>query len=350
VDRQIQIVTIEARRVDQQVAVNLQHEQPLEMDQVQTVETKREVCVPTIEYHERQVPDITTHVIEREVHVPKVLRVERPEFVPQVQNVHLRREELVPVVKEVHRAIPKYDITYHEKEIKVGPRYMHMSEDIEEEFESGPVTYGAPQAGYSSSQAVTYGSQQVTEYASRGFVEPVAGGQIGMSGQAVTYGAPAASTAYTSSYTQQGISGGQAYGMGNQALTLEISILHATGLKDMNWSADSMWVQCQSVRDHNSAHKHDKVQHIQTKQITGTKDPVDNKALDVTWNETHQLGGWFVGETLEFVMYDKGLISSKTEGKAHISSDDFYPNGFEGMISIEGLPNAALAVRIVPLQ
>jgi len=70
--------------------------------------------------------------------------------------------------------------------------------------------------------------------------------------------------------------------------------------------------------------------------------------LNPVWNETHELEPWHQGEPLEFTVYDKGLIGSKTEGKATLPAEMFFnnPNGFYGPIPISGLPHALLMVGV----
>jgi hypothetical protein len=53
---------------------------------------------------------------------------------------------------------------------------------------------------------------------------------------------------------------------------------------------------------------------------------------------------------LEFTICDKGVVGSKTEGKAVLSSEYFYPDGFEGDVPIDGLEHASLYVRIYPVD
>merc|ERR1712008_125797 len=64
------------------------------------------------------------------------------------------------------------------------------------------------------------------------------------------------------------------------------------------------------------------------------------------WDETLELESWQPGQTLEFTVYDKGLLGSKTEGKALLPSEFFYPHGFQGMLAIIGLPDAKLNVEV----
>merc|ERR1712008_633270 len=46
-----------------------------------------------------------------------------------------------------------------------------------------------------------------------------------------------------------------------------------------------------------------------------TKPVTDGDTQNPFWGETHTWGPWHEGEPLEFTVYDKSLIGSKTEGK-----------------------------------
>jgi len=121
---------------------------------------------------------------------------------------------------------------------------------------------------------------------------------------------------------------------------LAVSILQAQGLQHMNhFTGDHPYVTCE-------------VKHMDSSMATTkveTKPVTEGDSLNPFWGETHHLGPWHQGESLEFTVYDKGLIGSKTEGKVVVSSELFYPNGFSGMLSISGLPHALLHVIIRPL-
>jgi len=121
---------------------------------------------------------------------------------------------------------------------------------------------------------------------------------------------------------------------------LAVSILQAQGLQHMNhFTGDHPYVTCE-------------VKHIDSSMATTkveTKPVTEGDSVNPFWGETHHLGPWHQGEPLEFTVYDKGLIGSKTEGKVVLSPELFYPNGFSGMLSISGLPHALLHVIIRPL-
>eukprot|EP00928_Gymnodinium_smaydae_P067709 TRINITY_DN5070_c4_g1_i1.p1 TRINITY_DN5070_c4_g1~~TRINITY_DN5070_c4_g1_i1.p1 ORF type:complete len:1035 (+),score=243.79 TRINITY_DN5070_c4_g1_i1:77-3181(+) len=118
---------------------------------------------------------------------------------------------------------------------------------------------------------------------------------------------------------------------------LQISLLGATGLKHMNMTGDNMWCDCKTK----PLKPHGKVQTIATKTLS--------KTLEPNWNETHIIDPWHEGEQLEFTVYDKGIMGSKKEGKAILHPEQFYPHGCEGQLPLEGLEEAGLSVRVVPL-
>merc|ERR1719237_1220792 len=121
---------------------------------------------------------------------------------------------------------------------------------------------------------------------------------------------------------------------------LAVSILQAHGLQHMNhFTGDHPYVTCE-VKHSDSSRTSTRVQ---TKPVT------EGDTLNPFWGETHHLGPWHQGEPLEFTVYDKGLIGSKTEGKVVLSPELFYPNGFSGMLSISGLPHALIHLIVRPL-
>jgi hypothetical protein len=115
---------------------------------------------------------------------------------------------------------------------------------------------------------------------------------------------------------------------------LKVTILSASGLKHLNFAGDKMYCRCL-------------VQGSRNKPILCETKTV-NKSLDPVWNETHDLEPWYVEDGLEFTIYDKGLVTSRKEGKASLPSKWFADGGFEGDVPIEGLPDALLHVRVLP--
>jgi len=118
--------------------------------------------------------------------------------------------------------------------------------------------------------------------------------------------------------------------------TLNVHILRAEGLKHMNhFTGDHPYVSCGIKRASGV---------VETK--AETKPVTEGDVLNPVWDETLELESWQPGEALEFVLYDKGLLGAKTEGKALLPSEFFHPNGFEGMLAIIGLPDAKLNVEV----
>jgi len=121
---------------------------------------------------------------------------------------------------------------------------------------------------------------------------------------------------------------------------LAVSILQAHGLKHMNnFTGDNPYVTCE-VKHLDAAAE---TTRVETNQVS------EGDTLNPFWGETHNVEPWCEGESLEFTVYDKGLVASKTEGKAVLPPDLFFPQGFSGMIAISGLPHALLHVIVRPL-
>merc|ERR1719336_3496371 len=135
-----------------------------------------------------------------------------------------------------------------------------------------------------------------------------------------------------------GAYGGGAYGTG--AYKLAVSIIQAQGLKHMNhFTGDHPYVVCEV--------KHAAHRERRTKVETKPQTQGDTLGHMCLWNETHELEPWHPGEPLEFTIYDKGLIGSKTEGKASLPGELFsQPSGFSGTLPIAGLSQALLYVAV----
>jgi hypothetical protein len=120
---------------------------------------------------------------------------------------------------------------------------------------------------------------------------------------------------------------------------LGISILEAHGLQHLNhFTGDHPYVTCE-IKHSDKARS----TRIETKPVT------QGDMQNPFWGETHYLNSWHPGEPLEFSIYDKGLMGSKTEGKAVLPAELFSAQGFTGMIPISGLPHAVLHVIVRPL-
>jgi len=155
-----------------------------------------------------------------------------------------------------------------------------------------------------------------------------------------TYTAAPSSTTYMQQPQTYMVQGGQPYGttgsVGTNAYKLAVTIVHAQGLRQLNhFTGDHPYVMCEVK--HNSSHKRTK---FETKPVT------TGDTLNPIWSETQELEPWHEGEPLEFTIYDKGLIGSKTEGKAMLTPEMFFPNGYNGMVAISGLPQALLNVSV----
>jgi len=113
---------------------------------------------------------------------------------------------------------------------------------------------------------------------------------------------------------------------------LLVHIVRAEGLQHMNhFTGDHPYCVCE-------------VQHID-KSVQATKvetQPVTSgDTLNPVWDEAWEIEPWYQGEALEFTVYDKGVLGKKTEGKVVLASETFFPNGFNGALSISGLENIA---------
>jgi len=164
--------------------------------------------------------------------------------------------------------------------------------------------------------------------------------------QTQTYGAaPVYASPPSPTYMQQPqtymMQGGQMYGAGaygTGAYKLAVSIIQAQGLKHMNnFTGDHPYVVCEVKH---AAHRERRTK-VETKPVTM------GDTMNPLWNETHELEPWHPGEPLEFSVYDKGLLGSKTEGKATLPGEHFsQPNGFSGALPIAGLSHALLYVAV----
>merc|ERR1719189_671494 len=120
---------------------------------------------------------------------------------------------------------------------------------------------------------------------------------------------------------------------------LAVSILQAHGLQHMNhFTGDHPYVSCEVKGV--DGYSHTKVE---------TKPATEGDTLNPFWGETLTIDPWHLGDNLEFTVYDKGLISSKTEGKVALPHELFYPAGFSGMLLVSGLPQALLHVIVRPM-
>eukprot|EP00929_Paragymnodinium_shiwhaense_P021552 TRINITY_DN14020_c0_g1_i2.p1 TRINITY_DN14020_c0_g1~~TRINITY_DN14020_c0_g1_i2.p1 ORF type:complete len:838 (+),score=190.53 TRINITY_DN14020_c0_g1_i2:100-2613(+) len=117
---------------------------------------------------------------------------------------------------------------------------------------------------------------------------------------------------------------------------LQVTFIQAFGLKHLNFLGDKMIATC-SVKQ---KFKRDVVGPMECKTA------VVRKSVDPYWNETHELG-WNRGDSLEFSVFDQGLLNKKLEGKVIVPADVFYPNGFVGEVPLSGVSKAKLHISIM---
>merc|ERR1719433_812947 len=157
-----------------------------------------------------------------------------------------------------------------------------------------------------------------------------------------TYASPTMQTVLEPVATNM-MGGVQTYGAGGAfgagPFILGVTVMQAQNLKHLNhFTGDKPYVVCEVK--HNS--HHEKRTMAQTKEVTigDTSNPV--------WNEYLELEPWHPGEKLDFTIYDKGLLGSRTEGKAELPGEMFFPNpnGWTGALPIEGHPEMMLQVGV----
>jgi len=122
---------------------------------------------------------------------------------------------------------------------------------------------------------------------------------------------------------------------GDSPQKLAVSILEAHDLQQMNhFTGDHPYVVCEVVG---------KGLKVETKPVT------EGQTMSPFWGETHTLDPYCPGDSLEFTVYDKGLLGAKTEGRVLLPPELIYPHGFSGMLRISGLPHALLHIIVRPL-
>lgn len=68
-------------------------------------------------------------------------------------------------------------------------------------------------------------------------------------------------------------------------------------------------------------------------------------SLNPMWNEVHELEPWYVGDRLEFAVYDKGLMGSRIMGKAELATEHIQ-RGFAGELSLDAALGSVLHVMV----
>merc|ERR1719507_1255429 len=125
--------------------------------------------------------------------------------------------------------------------------------------------------------------------------------------------------------------------MAGVSYRLQVVVDRAEGLQHMNhFTGDRPYVVCEVKHSDKKA----EMTAAETKPVT------EGDTLNPVWNEVLELQPWQPGEVLEFTVYDKGLMGSKTEGKVMLPSEVFFPHSFRGTVGIIGLPNAKLRIEV----
>merc|ERR1719433_2442296 len=77
---------------------------------------------------------------------------------------------------------------------------------------------------------------------------------------------------------------------------------------------------------------------------------VISNELNPVWNCTGEIGGFMDGDVLRFTVMDKDTFPNPDDflGKAELTAQDFYPNGFHGALSLaDSKTQASLTVMVV---
>jgi hypothetical protein len=114
---------------------------------------------------------------------------------------------------------------------------------------------------------------------------------------------------------------------------LLVTIVRATGLVSQHAAGDHFFCVC-AVDD--SELQADNV--CQTSEAT-TTEPV--------WEQTLALD-WRIGEPLVITIYGRSVANTREVGRVVMHSMDFFPSGWSGPLSIEGVPEAELEIHIEP--
>jgi hypothetical protein len=228
--------------------------------------------------------------------------------------------EAAPATSTAYQAPQAYTTS------QVTPATYEAAPAISTAYQAAPatsITYAAPTSPLTTQSPVTYTSG------------------AGSTQAPMTYSAAQPSQPYVVQGVQPGLAGvtmSPTSVAGPQRLA--VSILQAHGLQHMNhFTGDHPYVTCQVKH----LGHHDRTTRVETKTVT------EGDVQNPFWGETHHLDPWHMGEALEFTVYDKGLIGSKTEGKVILPSEYFHSQGFSGMLQISGLPQALLHVIVRPI-
>jgi len=197
-------------------------------------------------------------------------------------------------------------------------------------------TYSAPTTAYSTSTPVYSGAApQISTTSAMAMPAQTYAAQT--ISPAPTYASQPMQTVLEPVQTSM-MGGGQMYGA-DGAYKLLISIMRAQNLKHMNnFTGDKPYVVCEAK--HNSHHERRTM--VQTQEVT------IGDTLNPQWNESLELEPWHPGESLEFTIYDKGLLGSRTEAKAELQGEMFFsnPNGWSGALPMANHPEMLLFVAV----
>merc|ERR1712156_1337695 len=81
-----------------------------------------------------------------------------------------------------------------------------------------------------------------------------------------------------------------------------------------------------------------------------TTKSVTENAENPFWGETQEIEPFYEGDSLEFSVYDKGLVGAKTKGKALLPAEMVYPNGYSGWIQLSGSEQSLIHVIVRPIM
>lgn len=74
--------------------------------------------------------------------------------------------------------------------------------------------------------------------------------------------------------------------------------------------------------------------------------PVVHDSHDPTWGHTDELEGWAEGDSMKCTVWDSDLLHDDSLGSATLSSSQFYPDGFDGQVSLGGPGQLHLKIQV----
>eukprot|EP00419_Tripos_fusus_P004738 CAMPEP_0172678202 /NCGR_PEP_ID=MMETSP1074-20121228/15223_1 /TAXON_ID=2916 /ORGANISM="Ceratium fusus, Strain PA161109" /LENGTH=249 /DNA_ID=CAMNT_0013496179 /DNA_START=26 /DNA_END=775 /DNA_ORIENTATION=+ len=121
-----------------------------------------------------------------------------------------------------------------------------------------------------------------------------------------------------------------------KSVNLLVTILAATALRDADWvpgsGASDPFCVCEMVRSHaagtQEGGKSSTKVSIQTETVPNCNSPV--------WDFNGEFHGFVPGDELAFTVYDEDSVKSNDIlGMAKLTSDQFYPGGFQGEVPLQ---------------